>query len=102
MATQTLRIRDADGSWVTLADDLYLDFPYHGWHTLKLVGDLATLDYVRLIVNDTEYDVSAYAAFPWESSDGAHIRPEVLLYSDEGHNGWSHIDDVILTQNEPP
>ncbi len=98
---QTLSIRDSDGVWQTIDDGLYLDYQYAPFHTFKIVGDLETLEFVRLIVNENVYTDLPYYAYPYAADDGPNVRVDIIVNGDEGFNGFSYIDDVILTQSEP-
>lgn len=96
-----LNIMDENGDYVTIDSDLYLNYGSAPFHTVKIVADLTTNEYVRAIVNDNEYDLSAYPGYPWAADDGAHVRTNIWIEGEAGHNGFSYVDDVILTQNEP-
>jgi len=96
-----LTIQIEDGNFVTVDTDLNLPFQYASFHTAKVIGDFNTHKYVRLVVNNVEYDLSEYSAYPWPNPDGPHARITVFLKSEAGHNGFSYIDDLVLTYNEP-
>jgi len=79
-----------------------LTFGYWPMHTMKLVVDLNTDRYVRFILNETEYDLSAYSANTFANPDQPHLGVKAILYSTAGFNADCWVDDIILTQNEPP
>lgn len=71
------------------------------FHTLKLVVDLSTNKYVRLLLDSTSYDLSAYSI----STAPSVIEPmwifEITARNRVIGNEAFYIDDVIITQNEP-
>lgn len=73
------------------------------FHTIKLVIDTATHKYVRVILDETTYDISAYSL---PSGPAAGLAPqtdfEVLSKTAVAAHISNFVDDVILTQNEPP
>jgi len=72
------------------------------FHTLKLVADLDTKKYVRIILDDITYDISEYDIWKEDQPDEPH-----RLYGTFQINGSTAgvesccIDDFILTDNEP-
>ncbi len=68
---------------------------------LKVVFDILTGRYVRLMVNDNTYDISAYLPYTEASalSRGLYLGLQVV----NGSSGASvlKLDNVIVTQNEP-
>ena len=95
-----LKVRDSDGLYVTIDNDLYLAYTYAPFHTFKLVGNFETDEYVRLIVNEKVYADLPYSAYSFASDDGPNVRVDVTLIGESGHNAFSCVDDIILTQNE--
>lgn len=69
--------------------------------TVKLVINLTDAKYERALLNDEEYDMTGYAM----RSVAAGIDPSwynyIYCHSQAAQNNYIHIDDVILTQNEP-
>lgn len=87
---------------VALIDTLtdYASLVY-GFHTVKIVADFVTKKYVRLIFDDNVYDLSDYdlrlvgAAAP-------DFLSAVFIHTGDLIDNWDlHLDDYILTQNEP-
>jgi len=80
----------------TLKDDTKL-FNY-----FKIVADLATGKYIRLIINENVWDMSAYS-FDVTGSLGTapHLYFGVGLISDTAAVYFLRADNVIITQNEP-
>ena len=71
------------------------------FNTIKLVVDYKTLKYVRLIVNETEFNLSG---IPYRLLSPAATYFLMHYIESRPHTNVevsSYIDDVILTQNEP-
>lgn len=96
-----VQIKDEDGNWLTVVTSLDLTYTYADFHTIKTVGDLADDQWERLIINGVEYDLTDYAAYVTAEVAGPDVLPAILIWGNAGANGFSYIDDVILTQNEP-
>jgi hypothetical protein len=67
----------------------------------KLVIDQSTGKYVRLLVNQTEYDISSYSLYTHTA-----VYPDIWYMSvyNHNHDGTTdtvHIGHVIITANEP-
>jgi len=74
------------------------------FNTIKLVVDSVTDEYVRLILNDTIYDLSGLRLFNWvaagDAIDATWMAP-MIWFTSTVVSQVIYIDDVILTQNEP-
>ncbi len=96
-----LRIRTGLVTWITLesAFDLYADAGC--FHIVKLVIDISTGKYVRLLINDQVWDISDYSG--WESGSATLRNLGVVIhaYGDGDTSVDSYVDGVIITQNEP-
>lgn len=71
------------------------------WNILKLVIDYDTDKYVRLLLNEDEFDLSAYSLDVSTDSTAPHLRVYIGAYNQGGADNFAYIDDVIITQNEP-
>lgn len=89
------------GVSVSIASDVNLDTGYGLFHTFKLVTDFANDEYLRLIVNEVEYDLSDYSSYSFAQATNPHLWVTVTVYSNPGTNTNIHIDDVVVTRNEP-
>lgn len=99
--TNKLQYLDKNEAYQDLATNLVLTVGYYAFHTIKIVIDIATRKYVRVILDNVEYDMSTidyrvtapFAILSWVQ----------VVKIDEGIAGNQSIcvDDVILTQNEP-
>jgi hypothetical protein len=96
-----IQIEDRDAGAVTVVTPTsFCDDLYH-FHSIKLVVDVLTGKYTRLIVDGIAYDLSSYNIPTLAASAHALISPVFYVYSDTGQNGIAHLDNVIITQNEP-
>ena len=76
-----------------LAGDLY--------HNIKIVGDMRTGFYDRLIVNYVEYDLSEYQIETYGAPIVQSQAVQLQLTSDTGDNDECDIGRVIVTSGEP-
>ena len=85
-------------AFATVAGLFYGPIPFH---TCKLVADPVALKYVRFLLDETEYDLSAYAPWSEAASGTPYWEGEIKVVSLGNQNGVVYVDDVIITQNEP-
>lgn len=69
--------------------------------TAKLVIDYSTTDYIRALVNEAEYDLSAYDYYSTGDPTSPYMLLSVTVTNTKAGNPAIYIDDVIITQNEP-
>jgi len=76
------------------------------FHTLKLVVNYLTGKFVRLILDSTEYDISRYDLITYASTASPQLNYVISVEVGGAVvfplNHVEYIDDVIITQNEPP
>lgn len=92
------------GGWVTFATvATQLRESTLLFHTVKLVIDTSTGQYIRLILDDLEYDISAYSYDSTSLVFAAYLEWWIQVEGDSGLgvNAVCHLDDAIITQNEP-
>lgn len=95
-------VEDETLGWVTLASGISIPSHVYAWQTMKLVWDLDSKKYVRAILNDTEYDLSAYTPVDVGTSAVRQLIIDIYLWPEvTGGNRHGYVDDFILTQNEP-
>ena len=68
---------------------------------IKLVIDMDTDMYVRLLVGETEYDISAHQQVITGASANKYVDVAFSIVSNNIDDMWMYIDNFILTQNEP-
>ena len=72
------------------------------FHVAKIVVDLDTGKYVRLIVDDTEYSLANISAYTTSSGVQPYLTFSIMVVGPGTTNPALYVDDVIITQNEPP
>jgi hypothetical protein len=97
----TWQYHNSAGSWVDLAMPAVLGSSLYLFHTIKLVIDPLTQRYVRLIVDDTSYDMSSLAYRYIATVNIPLVYIQLWLWTQEAAAKTIYFDDVILTQNEP-
>lgn len=100
-AQTELRVQSSNGAYVTIADDVSLRTSAGLFHAAKLVVDAPENEYVRFLLDNTEYDLSGIASN--ETADTAQPYLDVFIGAEgiAGTNAVVYVDDVIVTQNEP-
>ncbi len=72
------------------------------FHVFKLVIDLETDKFHRLIVNEKTYDLSAHDIYSHvDTVTSPHVAIGIEVYSHDGDKDYIYVDNVIVTQNEP-
>lgn len=100
-ADTEVKYLDEAGSYTALGTLPELKSTTGTYHHLKLVVDFEDDKYVRFLLNETEYDLSAYASRSLASTAAPQLRCRVDLRSRDGENDYCNVDGVILTQDEP-
>lgn len=96
-----LSVRDAAYAWVEVADIPVLQRNPFTFHTVKLVVDFDTALYQRVILNETEYDVSGRSIYVDTTGGFSQVLTRVEAQTRNGVGGDVWVDDFILTQEEP-
>ncbi len=99
--TDVLYYYDENGSVQTIATSLNLRGAVTHYHTIKLVIDLVTGKYVRLILNEHTFDLSAYNLQKAVSTLAPFIFCRFVVRTGVASNQSIYADDAIITQNEP-
>ena len=99
-AAQTI-VGLGDSGDFTIATSVDFDSEEFMWHTWKLVIDTDAEEYVRLITNNVEYDLSGNKPPTSALTKGPFFNPQIRVNSRTGQNDICRVDDFILTQNEP-
>jgi hypothetical protein len=98
-STENVDVCDSDEAWQTFASGIEL-VGDHAFFIIKLVIDLVTNVYVRCLINEEVYDLSAYAASVSENAEKPSMVVRYKAY-DVANAINLYVDDVIVTQNEP-
>lgn len=98
---EKLEYRGSDDEWHDIATGRLCTVRLDAFNTWKLVADFEEEEFVRFILNETEYDLSGIAPFREPDASVPHTLIQGILKSRETFNDVAYIHDVILTQNEP-
>jgi hypothetical protein len=100
-STETLVYVDAASAEQTISADV----PYINsgslWNIIKLVVDLETGEYARVVVDDQGFPLEGIPGEPYIAVSSRFIQVEAAVYSRAGNNDHAWVDDYIVTQNEP-
>lgn len=96
-----LYIIDDQDHDVVVAQNLTLYEADYMFNTLKLVFDPQSSRYVRLILNDQEYDISDTLVRRITFDFSPRMESYVVAVPVDTKTPVIYVDDVILTQNEP-
>lgn len=99
-----VQILHSDGSYTTIRNFLPYYITETGnkyWNTMKLVVDLSTFKYVRALAYGVEYDLSAYDMFTFGLVTKEKLYGWTSLNTRESAAHEVHIDNYVLTDNEP-
>ena len=96
-----LQYYGSDGTRHTFATGVNLYGRDYHFNQAKLVIDLATKKYVRFLLNDVTYDLSAYAPPSWSYSGAAFVYAGIRMINQTANARTIYVDDAIVTQNEP-
>lgn len=101
VATATFSYIVAGGSFVDLSPTKVLLAAYLSFSKLKIVGDIAAGEYMRIIVNDKQWDLPTIAGYSGAIALEPHVNIWIYFIGTSGHNPKAYVDSVIVTQNEP-
>lgn len=99
--TDKLYYYNENGAAQELASNLNLYAYSTHYHTLKLVVDLETDKYVRLLLDETEYDLSSYLIQESASATLPRLEVQYLVRTNVASSESVYAEDAIITQNEP-
>lgn len=96
-----LDLYNSSGAWVTIASSLSPYFSDYAFHPLKLVIDLATGKYVRVLFAGQSWDLSAYDLYSTAFLVHNFLWVNISTASQAAASASIYVDDAIITQNEP-
>uniref|UniRef100_A0A6M3JQ80 Uncharacterized protein n=1 Tax=viral metagenome TaxID=1070528 RepID=A0A6M3JQ80_9ZZZZ len=100
-STKKLYYQDSGGSWVEL-DTITVSFTDYLFHSIKLVIDLNTDKYVKLLFDNHAYDLSGKALYVATDSTNAQLKATSGFPGNNSSSGQTvFVDDAIGTKNEP-
>ena len=100
-ADDKFQIWDTTAGYVDVLTSYSLDFLNTAFHTMKLVIDIDTKKYVRLLVNNQAVDISTYTLKEYGDATKTSIRFGIYHISAEASAALIWVDNIIITQNEP-
>lgn len=98
--TDKIYLLNGVGFWEEIADLPILFHSTIGYHNLKLVVDFDNDYYVRFMLDDVEYDLSAHAIHNTVTFGRHRLRARVFYKSRSAGGDYCYVDGVIITQNE--
>lgn len=101
LTTGVLDIVNSAGAWVEVADSITIDNNKETFNYMKLVIDGDNDTYVRMLFNDQEIDLSAYATQTLATVDYSHLYLGVWAFFRAGEADVFHLDCPVITINEP-
>jgi len=96
-----IRIIEAGGGYITLGTIGDPVGSYKLYQQIKVVADFDTKKYVRVLYNDTEYDVSAYDLYESPDLDIDNQKTVLNIAGRTGSNDTATLGHVIITVGEP-
>lgn len=101
LASSKFQIRVLGGSWVDILTGIDLDATSGLFHNVKIVADYKTKQYVRAIIDGTEYELSDYALYTAASASDPRLKLTIDVTNGAVGNRGIVVDDLIVTMNEP-
>lgn len=99
---QTIAYLGTDLLYHIFVEDFTVSDAYQEiFHNAKLVFDIDTAKYIRLMLDVHEWDLSAYSFYKLSSEAVALALVQFQLMDLEGHAFTAWLDDFVYTINEP-
>jgi len=99
--TDIIEIEDEFLGWTQIAAGVLLRLDPNLFHCIKMVVDLATGRYVRLILDETEWDLDAYTMNVIVNAEDLNLEVGIIGNTTGAVVAYFYVDDAIITQNEP-
>lgn len=99
--TDEWQYMDGDGNWQALSPTVLLAREIYTFIDTKLVIDLDTKEYVRLICNNVAWDLSGKAAWSDVSSYAPRVVFMITAYTRANNACTVYLGNLLVTQNEP-
>jgi hypothetical protein len=97
---QKVYYQNATGSFQEICDLPEAVYATGVYHNLKLVADFEADEYIRLILNDTEYSLAECELRAVSDTSLPRHELYLIMYSRSGENDVCQIGHVIVTQDE--
>ena len=100
MVARTAEINTPAG-WITVANNCFNTAPVNSFLPFKLVIDMDSDRYTRLLAGPRDIDISSHLLFPGPVTTDYALLIEFRLASTAADVQKAWLDNFILTQNEP-
>jgi len=100
-STADIAYLSSTGVWTDFTNVGGVVASMHHWHTIKLVIDVITSRYVRLILDDLTWDLTAYNLRVVPGTQLGYVRVDVRTLGSGAAVEHNWYDGLIITQNEP-
>lgn len=100
-ATDKFTYQNSLGATIDLLTSIILRESTKTFHTLKVVIDTDSLEYVRFIIDNQTVDMSGLGLYPDDDLTAASIYLGILHTSAHADVKSIYVDNIIITQNEP-
>jgi len=97
---QKLQYLDSDGNYQDIVTNLQISEDWFFFHFFKLIIDLKTGKYIKLIFDSAEYDLSNYSLRAWDMEDEVVMIPTIYVESRLAGISSIYVDNIIFTNNE--
>jgi len=87
--------------WTEVAAGVHATTSDTGWNTMKLVVDLESEEYVRVLFNDTGEVLDGKTCVHTTTGTDPGLGVAINAYGDTVSTYVTYVDKVIITQNEP-
>ena len=99
--SQIISLLFADGISTTIETIDYTVIGVDAFRVMKLVVDFSTMQYVRLLIDKTEYDLTPYSGFTGVISQQRNYLANVRLATRTAFANTQYCGHMIITGNEP-
>jgi len=99
-STDTIAVYDQTGLTTPVMTNAKSLNDAYMFHTIKLVSDFSTNDYMRLLWDDIETDLTAYHIYRTVTADTRFATLDIAFTTKENVAKTCYIDNVITTMNE--
>ncbi|KKL21250.1 hypothetical protein LCGC14_2447380, partial [marine sediment metagenome] len=82
------------GTWTASQPDTYI------WQRIKLIIDIKASEYVRVYIDDNEFDMTGIALKTGAAGTFHRSRAEITIASHIAFIAKAYIDDLTITEEE--
>jgi len=100
-STPKLQYKNSLGSYTDLVALAAQNSPNPTYHNLKFVADMAESEYVRVLLDENEYDLSGVSFYETVEGPIDYNYIQVLFVGSAGFNRKMQVGNVVFTSNEP-